>query len=272
NGVSLLLNPSSMVIGSNTVNTSMSLNIQCSSSGTLDVDTLFLLKLSRRKFTEPIYFGIAFMKFDGVAKLDPTALLDNQIRSSNITGSVDTGKKSGTMTLSLSTQGLACGDQAEFQCTFTYLDTNENIQTVSHIKNFTIITVPSEVIIDSPELYDISGNSLQLNNNSILPAGTRLKYRCTANIGSVPEGELIWERSLHIGSMNTFITYDPTRSTDIVQGSSQQDGCLYRRISTMYYNLTQLDVNGISFRCRARTYFGSQLYEALSNKQYRAVT
>ncbi|KAL3886934.1 hypothetical protein ACJMK2_026890, partial [Sinanodonta woodiana] len=270
-GVYLSLNPSSMVIGSNTVNPSMSLNIQCSSSGTLDIDTLIILRLSRRKFTEPTYVGIASMTFDGVAKLDSTAPSDIQNRSPNITGSVDVGQKSGTMTLSINAQGLTCGDQAEFQCALTYLDPNLNNKTVTDNMNFTVITVPSEVIIDSPEYHDIIGNTLQLSNNSMLITGTIIKYRCTANVGSVPEGEIVWERSLEMGTIHLFIPYTPTLSTDIVQEDSQQNGCFYRRISTMYYNLTKLDEDGISFRCRARTYLGGQLYDALSNQQYRAV-
>ncbi|KAL3886929.1 hypothetical protein ACJMK2_026886 [Sinanodonta woodiana] len=271
NGVSMFLNPSSIVIGSNIVNPSTSLNIQCSSSGTLDVDTFFQLKLSRRKFTEPNFIGIASMKFDGLAKLDQSVPSDIQIRSPNITGSVDTGKKSGTMTVSMNVQGLACTDQAEFKCTLTYSDPNQISQTVIDQNNFTVITVPSGVIIDSPEYFDDNGNTLQLNNNSIVSVGTRIKYRCTANVGSFPEGEIIWERSSQMGSIYSFIPYTPTPSTDIVQQSSEQDGCLYRRVSTMYYNLTEADEIGISFRCRARSYLGGKLYEALSNQQYRVV-
>ncbi|KAL3886935.1 hypothetical protein ACJMK2_026891, partial [Sinanodonta woodiana] len=259
-----------MVIGSNTVNPSMSLNIQCSSNGTLDIDTLLIMKLRRRKFTEPTFTGIASMKFNGLAKLNSSAPSDIQIRSPNITGNVDTDLTSGTMTLSISAQGLTCGDQAEFQCLLTYLDRNITSQTVTDNMNFTVFIVPSEVIIDSPEYY-INANTLQLSNNSMLSTGTRIKYRCTANVGSVPEGEILWERSSEMGTINSFITYTPTLSTDIVQDASRHNGCFYSRTSTMYYNLTKLDEDGISFRCRALTYLGGKLYDALSNQQYRAV-
>ncbi|KAL3886928.1 hypothetical protein ACJMK2_026885, partial [Sinanodonta woodiana] len=265
-GVYVSLYPPFMVIGSSTVNPTTSLNVQCSSSDTLDVDTLFQLKLSRRKFTEPNFIGIASMKFDGLAKLDPTVPSDIQNRSPNITGSVDTGKKSGTMTLSMNAQGMACTDQAEFQCALTYFDTNQFSHTVNDNQNFSVITVPSEVIMDSPEYYDVNGNTMQLSNNSVLITGYRIKFRCTANVGSVPEGEIIWERSSEMGTMNSFIPYTPTPSTDIVQEASEQNGCFYRRTSTMYYNLTTLDDDGISFRCRARSYLGGQLYDAQSNQ------
>ncbi|KAL3886940.1 hypothetical protein ACJMK2_026896 [Sinanodonta woodiana] len=271
-GVSLTLNPSSIVIGSSTMNPTMSLSVQCSSSGTLDIDTLLQLRLSRRKFTESTLAGIASMKFDGVAKLDSVVPSDIQNRSPNITGSVDVGQKSGTMTLSMNAQTMLCSDQAEFNCSLTYIDTNQNTQTVSDIKNFTVITVPSEVLIDSPIYFDDKGSMQQLNNNSVLPVGTQITYRCTAIIGSVPEGEVIWERSSEMGTINSFIPYTPAQPNDIVQQASRQDGCIYRRTSTMYYNLTQLDEDGISFRCRARSYLGGQLYDALTNQQYRSFT
>ncbi|KAL3886933.1 hypothetical protein ACJMK2_026889 [Sinanodonta woodiana] len=105
----------------------------------------------------------------------------------------------------------------------------------------------------------------------MLSTGTRIKYRCTANVGSVPEGEILWERSSEMGTINSFIPYTPTLSTDIVQDASRQNGCFYSRTSTMYYNLTKLDEDGISFRCRALTYLGGKLYDALSKQQYRAV-
>ncbi|KAL3886926.1 hypothetical protein ACJMK2_026883 [Sinanodonta woodiana] len=260
-----------MVIGSSTGNQAKSLTIQCSSSESLDLDMLLQLKIYRQKFTEPYLIGIASMKFDGLAKLDPTVPSDIQIRSTNMTGSVETGLKSGAMTLYINAEGLTCTDQAEFQCSLTYLDINQISQTVNDNKIFTVITVPSEVIMDSPEYYDVNGNTMQLTNNSVHDTGTRIKFKCTANVGSVPEGEIVWERSSEMGTMNSFIPYTPTPSTDIVQEASQQNGCFYRRTSYMYYNLTNLDDDGISFRCRARTYLSGQLYDALSNQQYRAV-
>ncbi|KAL3886905.1 hypothetical protein ACJMK2_026864, partial [Sinanodonta woodiana] len=127
-----------MVIGSSTVNPITSLNIQCSSGGTSDVKNLYYLKLRRRKFTESTFTGIATLLESG-PKLDTTAPSDIQNRSPNITGSIDIGKKSGTMTLSIGAQGLACGDQAEFECSMNYLNTNNNGQTVIDNKNFTVI-------------------------------------------------------------------------------------------------------------------------------------
>ncbi|KAL3886902.1 hypothetical protein ACJMK2_026862 [Sinanodonta woodiana] len=270
-GVTLSLNPPSMVIGSSTANPITSLNIQCSSSGTVDVKLLLFLKLSRRKFTESTYTGIATMTLEGGPEFDPTVPSDIQNKSPNITGSVDTGKRSGTMTVSINAQSMTCGDQAEFECSMNYLDTNNKGPTVNDNINFTVITVPSDVIMDSPEYYDVNGNTMQLTNNSVHDTGTRIRFRCTANVGSVPEGEIAWERSSEMGSMYSFITYTPTILSDIVQESSRQDGCFYRRTSTMYYNLTNLDSDGISFRCRAKSYLGGKLYEALSNQQYRAV-
>ncbi|KAL3886918.1 hypothetical protein ACJMK2_026875, partial [Sinanodonta woodiana] len=135
----------------------------------------------------------------------------------------------------------------------------------------TLIAVPSEVLIYSPEYHDVNGNTIQLYNNSALNPGTRIKFRCVANVGSVPEGEIIRERSPEMVSMNSFIPYTPAQVTDIVQEKSRQDGCFYRRTSTMYYNLTQSDEDGISFRCSARSYLGGQLYDALSNQQYRVI-
>ncbi|KAL3886907.1 hypothetical protein ACJMK2_026866, partial [Sinanodonta woodiana] len=267
-GVTLSLNPPSMVIGSSTVNPITSLNMQCSSGGTLDVKNLYYLKLGRRKFTDSTFTDIAIL-LDSGPELDAPS--DIQNRSPNITGSFDIGKKSGTMTLSISTQGLSCGDEGEFECSVNYMDTNNNVQTVIDNQNFTVITVPSDVIMDSPEYYDVNGNTMQLTNNSVHDTGTRIKFKCTANVGSVPEGEIVWERSSEMGTMNSFIPYTPTPSTDIVQEASQLNGCFYRRTSTMFYNLTNLDNDGISFRCRARSYLGGQLYDALSNQQYRAV-
>ncbi|KAL3886925.1 hypothetical protein ACJMK2_026882, partial [Sinanodonta woodiana] len=240
--------------------------MQCSSSGNLDVDTLLQLKLSRRKFTEPNFIGIGSMKFNGLAKLDPTVPLDIQTRSPNITGSVDIGHRSGTMTVSINAQGLECTDQAEFQCSLTYLDLDQISQMVTDSKTFSVMTAPNEVLIYSLEYYDDNGTTQQLSNNSVLNTGTRIKCRCTANVGSFPEGEILWERSLEMGSMKSFIPYTPAQVTDIVQETSKKYGCFYRRTSSMYYNLTDLDEDGISFRCKARSYLGGQLYEALANQ------
>ncbi|KAL3886904.1 hypothetical protein ACJMK2_026863 [Sinanodonta woodiana] len=268
-GVTLSLNPQSMVMTSSTANPTTILNMQCSSSGTIDVMILLYLKLSRRKFTESTFNSIASMTLEGGPDFDPTVPADIQNRSPNITGSVDSGKKSGTMTLSINAQGLSCGDQAEFECSMNYLDTNNKGPTVTDNRNFTVIIAPSEVVIDSPEYYDVNGNTMQLTNNSVHDTGTRIKFRCTANVGSVLEGEILWERSPEMGTLNLFIPYTPAKVSDIVQETSRQDGCFYRRTSTMYYNMTELDKDGISFRCRARTYLSGQLYEALANQQYR---
>ncbi|KAL3886917.1 hypothetical protein ACJMK2_026874, partial [Sinanodonta woodiana] len=85
-GVSMSLHPPNIDIGSSTVNPTMRLNMQCSSSGTLDVDYLIQLKLSRRKFTEHTFTVIASMTPAGVPLLEPTVPSDIHNRSPNITG------------------------------------------------------------------------------------------------------------------------------------------------------------------------------------------
>ncbi|KAL3886915.1 hypothetical protein ACJMK2_026873 [Sinanodonta woodiana] len=138
NGVFMYLNRHSIAIGSSDVNPTMRLVMNCSSSGTFDIDILLQLKLSRRKFTEPTFTDIASMTPEGRPELEPTAPYDIRNRSPNISGSYDTQHKSTTMTLSINAQGIACTDQAEFQCSLKYVNLDQITVTVTDKVNFTV--------------------------------------------------------------------------------------------------------------------------------------
>ncbi|KAK3575963.1 hypothetical protein CHS0354_031227 [Potamilus streckersoni] len=263
-GVSMYINPSSLVVGSSSANPVTRLELRCSSDGTSN-NGIYNLEISRRRFTETGFSSLVGLDIlDGIRQ-DPNIPADILAKSPNITGSlVGTPPYSGTVTLTMDGGSITCNDQAEFKCEMTYKISGVTGSTTVHEStNFTVITIPNDFRI-TDALYEDKGIQLQLINDSRLTVGTRIIYKCSANIGSDSTLSVAWERSSILGASPDFTTYTTTVSTDIVQDPPVQNSCSFTRTSTMYYNMTSMDDDGILFRCKVRVYIGNQWYEPTS--------
>ncbi|KAK3575964.1 hypothetical protein CHS0354_031228 [Potamilus streckersoni] len=259
-GVSMLITPSAMAVGS--ASSVTRLELRCSSDGTSN-NGIYSLEISRRRFTEMGFSSLVVLDVLHGIRQDPTIPADILAKSPNITGGLV--GTSGTLTLTMDGGSITCNDQAEFKCEMTYKIAGvTGSQTVLESNNFTVITVPSDFRI-TDALYEDKGVQLQLTNDSKLNVGTRITYRCSANIGSDSSLAIVWERSSILGASTDFTAYSPTVTTDIVQDPPVQGSCSYTRTSTMYYNMTSMDDDGILFRCKVRVYIGNQWYDPKSN-------
>ncbi|KAK3575970.1 hypothetical protein CHS0354_031233 [Potamilus streckersoni] len=258
-GVSMSVTPSSMVVGS--ASSVTRLELRCSSDGTSN-NGIYSLEISRKRFTETRFSSLVVLDvLDGIRQ-DPNMPADILAKSPNITGGLV--GTSGTLTLTMDGGSITCSDQAEFKCEMTFKITGvTGSQTLNESTNFTVITVPSDFRI-TDALYEDKGIQLQLTNDSKLNVGTRITYRCSANIGSDSSLAIVWERSSMLGASTDFTAYTPTVSTDIVQDPPVQGSCSYTRTSTMYYNMTNMDDDGVLFRCKVRVYIGNQWYDPIS--------
>ncbi|KAK3601280.1 hypothetical protein CHS0354_040460 [Potamilus streckersoni] len=262
-GVSMTIVPSSILAGSNSTNPVPRLQLKCFSNGTNNIETVYRLEISRKRSSDPDYAIIA-----AVDDYKTTTSFTLDMRSPNATGRlvrVAAGEPptSGILIVTMDGGGLTCKDQAEFKCTMTYkmMGATNTTSPVSDSNNFTVITPPNDVrVVDAR--YEEGGIQLELTNDIRLKVGTRIMYRCTANIGDDFSVAILWERTSLIST--NFSTYTPTVPTDIVQDPVTATNCSFRRTSSMYYNLTSEDDDDITFRCKVRAYLGGQWYESTS--------
>ncbi|KAK3601279.1 hypothetical protein CHS0354_040459 [Potamilus streckersoni] len=260
-GVSMTINPSFMVVGSSSANPVRQLELRCFSDGTDHIETIYRLDMSRRRSSDPDFVNIASIDGYKIIKSFP---LD--MKSPNATGSLEhvpgEPPTSGTLTVTMDGEGLTCNDQAEFRCTMTYKKMGTpTAAPVSQSNNFTVITAPNDVrIIDA--MYEENGVMKRLENDKSFKVGTRIMYRCSANTGSDSSVSISWERSPVMGASTNFVPYIP--ADDIVQDPVISTGCSNTQTSSMYYNLTSSDFDGIIFRCKVRSFLNGEWYQSTS--------
>ncbi|KAL3886913.1 hypothetical protein ACJMK2_026872, partial [Sinanodonta woodiana] len=262
-GVSMIINPSSMVVGSNSAIPVIQLELKCLSDGTDNIETVFRLEISRKRFSDS--------EFVDIAAIDDYTITTNfpqDMRSPNATGSILHSTQggpptSGILIVTMDAGSLTCSDQAEFRCTMTYNMKEKAASPVSQSKNFTVITAPNDVHITYAQ-YEENGVMRRLENDKSYKVGTRIMYRCSANIGSDASLLISWDRSSVMGGSTHFVPYIPAESSDIVQDPVISTNCFNHRTSSMYYNLTNSDSDGITFQCKVRSLLSNEWYESTS--------
>ncbi|KAK3601281.1 hypothetical protein CHS0354_040461 [Potamilus streckersoni] len=140
-GVSMTIAPSSIVVGLRSANRVTRLELECNSTGTNNIETLYRLEISRKKFSEQEYVEIAAVDAYKIAKNFPP-----DMKSPNASGGLVPveAPTSGTLVMTMDGVELTCNDTAEFKCTMTYKMTGTVLTSLaSESNNVTVIDCTS---------------------------------------------------------------------------------------------------------------------------------
>ncbi|KAK3579753.1 hypothetical protein CHS0354_002403 [Potamilus streckersoni] len=265
-GIFMYVTPSTIVVDSNSASAAHKLELTCSGGRTTNITGAVSLAISRRKFTEANYTVLA--QIPEGSKLDQSIPADILAKSPNISGSLlGNPPLMGKLIISMDAGGLSCIDQAVFRCEMTYKALGASGTAIIYADNYlTVITLPTKIEI-TDAFYEKDGTLKQITNTSVLHTGTKIMYKCSANIGNDPNVVIVWEKSTLDGPATEFVAYTPTVSTDVVQDPVTQSNCSFSRTSSMNYRLTSSDDKGIKFRCKVQAYLDGKLYESISSHQ-----